>query len=30
MDVHFQLFREVVGEREPEPVDDVTPIKEEL
>ena len=30
MDVYFQLFREVVGEREPEPVDDVSPTKEEL
>lgn len=29
MDVYFQLFREVVGEREPEPADDVTPAKEE-
>jgi ribosome biogenesis protein MAK21 len=29
MDVYFQLFREVVGEKEPEPADDVTPIKEE-
>jgi hypothetical protein len=30
MDVYFQLFRDVVGERESEPVDDVTPTKEEL
>ena len=30
MDVYFQLFREVVGEREPEPTDDVSPTKEEL
>jgi hypothetical protein len=25
MDVYFQLFRDVVGERDSEPVDDVTP-----
>jgi ribosome biogenesis protein MAK21 len=30
MDVYFQLFREVVGEREPELADVVTPAKEEL
>lgn len=30
MDVYFQLFREVVGEREVEPVDDVSSTKEEL
>jgi ribosome biogenesis protein MAK21 len=30
MDVYFQLFREVVGERGPEPTDDVSPTKEEL
>ena len=30
MDIYFQLFRDVVGERESEPVDDVTTTKEEL
>jgi len=30
IDVYFHLFREVVGGREPEPVDDVTHTKEEL
>jgi ribosome biogenesis protein MAK21 len=30
IDVYFQLFRDVVGERESEPADDVTPTKEEL
>ncbi|KAH9952381.1 CBF/Mak21 family-domain-containing protein [Russula dissimulans] len=30
MDVYFQLFREVVSQREPEPADDVVPTVEEL
>ena len=29
MDIYFQLFRDVVGERESEPVDDTTTTKEE-